>query len=63
MIPEMFPEDVLRIDLARTLGKVRRAKAFGDLVALLVQSGRAAGLNRQLRKLRKLRLRRDQIAA
>jgi hypothetical protein len=49
----MFHEDALKLDLARTLRKIRRARAFGDFAARLIQSGRAAALNRQLRALRK----------
>ena len=48
-------EDAVKQDLARTLGKIRRARRFGDLAARLIQSGRAAALNRQLRKLRRTR--------
>jgi hypothetical protein len=51
----MFNEDVIRLDMVRTLRKIRRARTFGDLAARLIQSGRAAALNRQIRALRKLR--------
>jgi len=62
MIPEVIPEDALKLDLARTLRKVRRARAFNDLAANLIQSSRAAALVRRLRQLRSLR-RADDIAA
>jgi hypothetical protein len=48
-------EDAVKQDLSRTLGKIRRARRFGDLAAGLIQSGRAAALNRQLRRLRRMR--------
>ena len=62
MISEAIPEEGLTIDLARTLRKVRRARLFGDLAARLIQSGRAAALNRRLRTLRRVRSQ-DRLAA
>jgi hypothetical protein len=62
MIPEVIPEDALKLDLARTLHKVRRARAFNDLAANLIQSSRASALIRRLRQLR-IRRRADDIAA
>lgn len=62
MISEVIPEEALKIDLARTLRKIRRARLFDDLGARLIQSGRAAALNRRLRTLRRLR-RQDRLAA
>jgi hypothetical protein len=62
MISEVIPEEALKVDLARTLRKIRRARLFGDLAARLIQSGRAAALNRRLRTLRRLR-RQDRLAA
>ena len=55
MIHNIIPEDALERDLARTMRKVRRARAFGDLAARLIQSSRAAALNRRLRQLRSRR--------
>ena len=52
MISDVIPEEALKIDLARTLQKIRRARLFGDMAARLIQSGRAAALNRRLRTLR-----------
>ena len=54
-MPNMFREEALMLDLARTLRKIRRARLFGDLAARLVQYGRAARLNRELRAMRKVR--------
>ena len=62
MISDAIPEEMLKIDLARTLRKIRRARLFGDLAARLIQSGRAAALNRRLRTIRKLRIP-DRLAA
>jgi hypothetical protein len=62
MISDVVPEEALKNDLARTLRKIRRARLFGDLAARLIQSGRAAALNRRLRTLRSLR-RQGRLAA
>ena len=62
MIPDVIPEAALKVDLARTLRKVRRARAFNDLAANLIQTSRAAALIRRLRQLRSLR-RTDDVAA
>jgi hypothetical protein len=63
MIPDIIPEDALTIDLARTRRKIRRARAFEDLAAMLIQSSRAAALVRRLRQVRGLRRLSGDIAA